>query len=298
MTREIDAYGARARLWSPLATVGLTIVTLGVYGVVWYHRVNCELRDYGRAYDDERLASSDPRRSVLALVPGLLLVLPPLISAAGFLGRVRRVQRYGQGELASGWLVGTMIVIPVFLPAIPGYVQSTLNVLWGRYPEAEPAEEPAGAPAEREPGRLRRFWAWLIGPPPEAPQPQQWVFRPVVGVLGLIASYVLFQTDAAILGFAPQIFFAVQVHEDRRAQGLPHLWWSSAVGTIGSLVFLMYVQNRKETLANMRGALPEGQVAAHSDQAAGLPTAAWYPDPWGRARLRWWDGAEWTGYVS
>ena len=26
--------------------------------------------------------------------------------------------------------------------------------------------------------------------------------------------------------------------------------------------------------------------------------AGWHPDPWGTAALRWWDGRQWTGYVS
>ena len=25
---------------------------------------------------------------------------------------------------------------------------------------------------------------------------------------------------------------------------------------------------------------------------------AWYPDPWGHAPLRWWDGERWTDHVS
>jgi RsiW-degrading membrane proteinase PrsW (M82 family) len=37
----------------------------------------------------------------------------------------------------------------------------------------------------------------------------------------------------------------------------------------------------------------QGQPAA-----AGLAPAGWYPDPWRQAWWRWWDGRQWTGYVS
>ncbi|HEX2398213.1 MAG TPA: DUF2510 domain-containing protein [Solirubrobacteraceae bacterium] len=43
------------------------------------------------------------------------------------------------------------------------------------------------------------------------------------------------------------------------------------------------------------GAAPPGEPAA---AAAALPPAAWYPDPWRQARLRWWDGQGWTGHTS
>jgi hypothetical protein len=144
---EIDAYGARAKLRHPLAAVALTLLTLGVYGVVWYYRVNVELRDYGRAYHDAELAGSNPWHSVLAIVPGILVLLPPIVSLIGFVGRVRRAQRYGQSELTSGWLVAVFVVSLVFIPAIPGYVQSGLNELWKRYPAAGGAQPAAAATA-------------------------------------------------------------------------------------------------------------------------------------------------------
>lgn len=33
-------------------------------------------------------------------------------------------------------------------------------------------------------------------------------------------------------------------------------------------------------------------------QTAALPSAGWYPDPHRMARLRYWDGSNWTGYVA
>ena len=151
LAREIDAYGARAKVRRPLATVGLTLITLGVYGVVWYHRVNVEVRDYGRAYRDEVLAASNPRHSVLAMAPGVLLLVPPIVSLIGFVGRVRRAQRYGQSELTSGWLVAVFVLAAIFIPAIPGYVQSGLNELWRRYPAADGGAGAAAAPGGPEP---------------------------------------------------------------------------------------------------------------------------------------------------
>jgi len=44
-----------------------------------------------------------------------------------------------------------------------------------------------------------------------------------------------------------------------------------------------------------REPVPDPEPAPQED-AAGI--AAWYPDPWGRARLRYWDGERWTGHTS
>lgn len=145
MAREVDAYGARARIRRPLALVGLNVLTLGVYGTVWYYRANVELREFGRAYGDSKLAASRPGMSLLAVVIGAIVVLPAIVSLIGFVGRVRRAQRYGRSELLSGWLVAVLLCSLVFIPAIPGYVQSSLNELWRRYRAPQRPDSPAAA---------------------------------------------------------------------------------------------------------------------------------------------------------
>ena len=52
---------------SPWAAALLPFITLGIYHLVWWYRINRELRDYGKAkgYD----LGQNPTNSLLALVP-------------------------------------------------------------------------------------------------------------------------------------------------------------------------------------------------------------------------------------
>jgi hypothetical protein len=38
--------------------------------------------------------------------------------------------------------------------------------------------------------------------------------------------------------------------------------------------------------------------ARESARGAGSAIAGWYPDPWGRSAWRWWDGKQWSGWIS
>jgi hypothetical protein len=59
---------------------------------------------------------------------------------------------------------------------------------------------------------------------------------------------------------------------------------------------------RDELLATLRtaaAAARERRAAAAAAYAGRpLPAPAWYADPWDAARIRWWDGEEWTGYAA
>jgi hypothetical protein len=76
----------------PWVVATLCVVTLGVYGWVWYYTVNREMREFGSARGDRQLAESKPVRSVLAVTVGGLLVLPPFISFVRTTGRLQDVE--------------------------------------------------------------------------------------------------------------------------------------------------------------------------------------------------------------
>jgi len=49
--------------------------------------------------------------------------------------------------------------------------------------------------------------------------------------------------------------------------------------------------------ANGRPPAPDAAVTLPDEKPPAKP-ANWYPDPWQRAKWRWWDGADWTGQTS
>jgi len=51
----------RRRVWVVLA---LSVMTLGVYPLVWYYKINREMHDFGAVRDNAVLAGSRPVRSI------------------------------------------------------------------------------------------------------------------------------------------------------------------------------------------------------------------------------------------
>jgi sugar phosphate permease len=139
-----------ARERRPWAVALLSVLTLGVYSVVWYYKVNREMRDYGSASGDSDLAESNPTQSVLAVTIGGLIVIPLLVSFVRVVGRIQRVERIATGTSRGGagliaLLVGSEVVgllaglagtsvfyllaAGAYLTAI-ALIQSRLNAVW------------------------------------------------------------------------------------------------------------------------------------------------------------------------
>jgi hypothetical protein len=99
-----------ARLRSPSTVAVLGIATLGLYTIVWYYKVNREMRDFGSRHGDRGLASTSPWGSVLALVIGGIVLIPRLTSLVRTVGRVQSVERIATGSArpAAGLKAGLM----------------------------------------------------------------------------------------------------------------------------------------------------------------------------------------------
>ena len=108
---------------NPLGVLGLTIITIGIYGLYWFYKVNQEIRDYT---GDQTI---DPSRSLLAVIPGALLIVPPFIAyynTATHLAQMER-QRGIVNEVSPALVVILGLVIWL---AMGAYVQEHLNRVW------------------------------------------------------------------------------------------------------------------------------------------------------------------------
>ena len=145
----------RVKIRSPWAAALLPFITLGIYHLVWWYRINRELRDYGKAkgYD----LGQNPTNSVLALFPGGIIVIPALITYWRGTKRVMSASRVGGQEPLSGWIA--IILYVLISPALWAYIQVSLNHLWQA--EADAIDGQPAPPALSDPM------------PPPLPQEQQ-----------------------------------------------------------------------------------------------------------------------------
>lgn len=98
----------------------LAVVTLGAYAAIRHHRVNRELRSFG--------VDVDPRLALLAFFPGVLLVVPFLVTIHRTSGRVCVAQEtVGQTPTIVPWRA-TVLSLLAFAH-IP-FEQAALNAVW------------------------------------------------------------------------------------------------------------------------------------------------------------------------
>ena len=126
MATELNIAGASVKERHPWGVWGLSLITLGIYGLVWWYKINREMRDYSAAKGQP--IGNNPALSVLALFPFGIFVVPPFWTHITTPMRVRESGRIagGAGQLSVVLAVVLWFILALNLP----YIQSALNDIW------------------------------------------------------------------------------------------------------------------------------------------------------------------------
>jgi polyferredoxin len=154
------------KIRSPWAAALLPFITFGIYHLVWWYRINRELRDFGRAkgYD----LGQSPTKSLLALFPGSLIIVPALVTYWNGTKRVQGAARVAGNEAVNGWIA--LVLYLLLAPVFWAYVQVSLNDIWRKEAEPMPGQSLPPAPGDKMPPRLP---ATEPARPPESEPPPE-----------------------------------------------------------------------------------------------------------------------------
>jgi hypothetical protein len=106
----------------------LCIFTCGVYYAIWYHRMAKELGQWSQGQIE-----TDPGTSVLAVTLGACVLVPPYISWAGTLGRIRQAQQMVGLEPKAQF--GTWFLYTLLAGYGYYWIQEQLNEIAERAPQ-------------------------------------------------------------------------------------------------------------------------------------------------------------------
>lgn len=125
VAQEVElASGGEGKIRSFWVGLGLTIITLGIYGICWYYFVNNELKDIGQDKGDQNLAQSSPAMSAVAILVGGYFIVPPLLSVYNYGQRIRRAQRLSGIDRSDQIdpIVAFLLLFPGGLLVVPYFI--------------------------------------------------------------------------------------------------------------------------------------------------------------------------------
>ena len=116
---------ARGKLRNPLGVVGLSFITLGIYAIVWYFKVNKEMASLGRERNNPALGTS-PGTSLLAITLGALVIVPAFISGYNTCKRLAATE--AEAGLPEGMHPALLFLLYLFLSPVALWIlQNNLN---------------------------------------------------------------------------------------------------------------------------------------------------------------------------
>ncbi|MCX6385773.1 MAG: DUF4234 domain-containing protein [Solirubrobacterales bacterium] len=149
MAEQVQIVGteAQGKIRNPLGVIGLTIITFGIYALVWYYKINKEMAAMGRAQNTSELGES-PGTSLLAVTLGWFLIIPPFVSTYRTCQRINKSSRtFGVApgvDAALVWLI-YIFVTPIAQYLMQSDMNKTLTAQAGGSPSPQVGSDPAVA---------------------------------------------------------------------------------------------------------------------------------------------------------
>jgi hypothetical protein len=117
--------GTEVKIRRPWGVFLLTIVTLWIYYLVWYYKINREMRDQG--------IDVSPGVALLAITLGGFLIVPPFVSTWRTFKRIKTLQENARlDEPHVNHVTGFVLylIALILLPFETAYAQHHLNRVW------------------------------------------------------------------------------------------------------------------------------------------------------------------------
>lgn len=127
MAESVRVGATEVKIRNPFLVFLWTLLTLGIYYVVWYYKINRELRDAAGI-------DVSPVVALVAITVGWIVIVPPFVSWWRTFVRIAEAQRAaGITPEANPMLGFILYIVAVFvLPVEVLYAQDELNKLWRR----------------------------------------------------------------------------------------------------------------------------------------------------------------------
>ena len=123
MAEMVTIEGQQYLKRNPLGVLGLSIITFGIYWIVWYYKINVEVQRF------EKDQTMDPMRSLMAMIFGWLIIVPPFIAMYNTAKHVQAMEtRLGIQQTLEPAL--TIVLMVLFSLGNGIYVQEHLNRGW------------------------------------------------------------------------------------------------------------------------------------------------------------------------
>ena len=100
-------------------------ITLGIYHLYWWYKINDEARRLDPSID------VNPLLSLLAIFPGAMIIVPPFVSVYRGGERIRRMQGASGNSPSVVPIVGLLLIFVFSLYSL--YYQVNLNGIWSSY---------------------------------------------------------------------------------------------------------------------------------------------------------------------